>query len=112
DVRRHQRGGGIRIVRYLSDLNDYVECPRLTAPGLGVARGECPRPHILTRKLTRAGGGCTTPVRRPGRADRLCLGPSAEAFLRDRIFEPLGIEGTDFSAPAPMLDRLAMSYSP
>ena len=34
-----------------------------------------------------------------------------ESFLRQRIFEPLGMKDTGFSVPAGNLDRLATSYS-
>jgi CubicO group peptidase (beta-lactamase class C family) len=34
-----------------------------------------------------------------------------EAFLRERIFEPLGMKDTGFSVPAAKTDRLATSYS-
>ena len=34
-------------------------------------------------------------------------GPAAGAFLRERIFEPLGMKDTGFSVPAAKLDRLA-----
>src|SRR3989441_9968195 len=37
-------------------------------------------------------------------------GQPLETFLRERIFEPLGIKGTSFRGPAPKLDRLATSY--
>jgi CubicO group peptidase (beta-lactamase class C family) len=37
-------------------------------------------------------------------------GQSFEAFLRERIFEPLGMRDTAFSAPAAELDRLVTSY--
>jgi CubicO group peptidase (beta-lactamase class C family) len=33
-----------------------------------------------------------------------------EAFLRERILEPLGMRDTGFSVPAPSIDRLATSY--
>jgi CubicO group peptidase (beta-lactamase class C family) len=33
-----------------------------------------------------------------------------EAFLRERVFEPLGMSDTAFSVPAEKLDRLATSY--
>ena len=33
-----------------------------------------------------------------------------EAFLRERLFEPLGMEDTAFSVPAAKLDRFAASY--
>ncbi len=37
-------------------------------------------------------------------------GQPLEAFLRERIFEPLSMKDTSFSVPAPKLDRLATSY--
>src|SRR5437660_2120113 len=37
-------------------------------------------------------------------------GQPLETFLRERIFEPLGMKDTGFSVPAPRLDRLATSY--
>ena len=37
-------------------------------------------------------------------------GQPLETFLRERIFEPLGMKDTSFSVPAPKLDRLAISY--
>src|SRR5436309_2750820 len=37
-------------------------------------------------------------------------GQPLETFLRERIFEPLGMKDTGFSVPAPKLDRLATSY--
>ncbi len=37
-------------------------------------------------------------------------GGPLEAFLRERIFEPLGMKDTGFSVPAAKLDRLATSY--
>jgi len=37
-------------------------------------------------------------------------GQPLEAFLRERIFEPLGMRDTGFSVPAASLDRLATSY--
>ena len=37
-------------------------------------------------------------------------GQPLEAFLRERIFEPLGMKDTGFSVPAASLDRLATSY--
>jgi CubicO group peptidase (beta-lactamase class C family) len=37
-------------------------------------------------------------------------GQPFEMFLRERIFEPLGMRDTSFSVPAPKLDRLATSY--
>jgi CubicO group peptidase (beta-lactamase class C family) len=37
-------------------------------------------------------------------------GQPFEAFLRERIFDPLGMKDTGFSAPAAKLDRLATSY--
>ena len=33
-----------------------------------------------------------------------------ETFLRERIFEPLGMKDTGFSVPATKIDRLATSY--
>jgi CubicO group peptidase (beta-lactamase class C family) len=37
-------------------------------------------------------------------------GQDLEAFLRERLFEPLGMKDTGFSVPAAKLDRLATSY--
>jgi CubicO group peptidase (beta-lactamase class C family) len=37
-------------------------------------------------------------------------GQDLPAFLRERIFEPLGMKDTGFSVPAAKLDRLATSY--
>jgi len=37
-------------------------------------------------------------------------GQPFETFLRERLFEPLGMEDTGFSVPAAKLDRLATSY--
>jgi CubicO group peptidase (beta-lactamase class C family) len=37
-------------------------------------------------------------------------GQPLETFLRERIFEPLGMKDTSFSVPAASLDRLATSY--
>lgn len=37
-------------------------------------------------------------------------GRPLETFLRERIFEPLGMTDTSFSVPAGKLDRLAVSY--
>ena len=37
-------------------------------------------------------------------------GQSFEAFLHERIFEPLGMKDTGFSTPASKLDRLATAY--
>jgi CubicO group peptidase (beta-lactamase class C family) len=37
-------------------------------------------------------------------------GQPLETFLRERIFEPLGMRDTGFSVPAPQLHRLAASY--
>lgn len=37
-------------------------------------------------------------------------GQPLETFLRERIFEPLGMKDTGFSVPADKLDRLASSY--
>jgi CubicO group peptidase (beta-lactamase class C family) len=37
-------------------------------------------------------------------------GRSFPAFLRERIFEPLGMKDTDFSVPAAKLDRFTASY--
>jgi CubicO group peptidase (beta-lactamase class C family) len=37
-------------------------------------------------------------------------GQPLETFLRERIFEPLGMKDTAFSVPATKLDRLATSY--
>jgi CubicO group peptidase (beta-lactamase class C family) len=37
-------------------------------------------------------------------------GKSFEAFLRERIFEPLGMKDTGFHVPAEKIDRLATSY--
>src|SRR5438045_1891473 len=39
-------------------------------------------------------------------------GQPLETFLRERIFEPLGMKDTSFSVPAASLDRLATSYWP
>ena len=39
-------------------------------------------------------------------------GQPFETFLRERIFEPLGMKDTGFSVPATSLDRLATSYMP
>jgi CubicO group peptidase (beta-lactamase class C family) len=39
-------------------------------------------------------------------------GQPLETFLRERIFEPLGMKDTGFSVPAAKLDRLAPSYWP
>jgi len=38
-------------------------------------------------------------------------GQPFEAFLQERIFEPLGMKDTAFSAPTSKLDRLATAYS-
>ena len=38
-------------------------------------------------------------------------GQALDAFLQERIFEPLGMKDTAFSVPAPKLDRLATSYT-
>ena len=40
---------------------------------------------------------------------RVC-GRTLEGFLRERIFEPLGMKDTAFSVPASKLDRLATCY--
>jgi len=37
-------------------------------------------------------------------------GQSLETFLRERLFEPLGMKDTGFSVPAAQLDRLASCY--
>ena len=37
-------------------------------------------------------------------------GQPFETFLRERVFEPLGMEDTSFSVPTSKLDRLATSY--
>ena len=37
-------------------------------------------------------------------------GQPLETFLRERLFEPLGMKDTGFSVPAASLDRLATSY--
>jgi CubicO group peptidase (beta-lactamase class C family) len=37
-------------------------------------------------------------------------GQSLETFLRERLFEPLGMKDTGFSVPATKLDRFATSY--
>lgn len=37
-------------------------------------------------------------------------GQPLESFLRERIFEPLGMKDTGFSVPAEKIDRLAVSY--
>ena len=37
-------------------------------------------------------------------------GQSLDTFLRERLFEPLGMKDTGFSVPASKLDRLATSY--
>jgi CubicO group peptidase (beta-lactamase class C family) len=37
-------------------------------------------------------------------------GQPLETFLRERVFEPLGMKDTGFSVPAASLDRLATSY--
>ncbi|HEV2054362.1 MAG TPA: serine hydrolase domain-containing protein [Methylomirabilota bacterium] len=37
-------------------------------------------------------------------------GQALETFLRERLFEPLGMKDTGFSVPATKLDRLATSY--
>lgn len=37
-------------------------------------------------------------------------GQPLETFLRERIFEPLGMQETSFSVPADKIDRLAASY--
>ena len=37
-------------------------------------------------------------------------GQAFETFLRERIFEPLGMKDTGFSVPAAKLDRFAISY--
>lgn len=37
-------------------------------------------------------------------------GESLESFLRDRIFDPLGMDDTGFSVPESKIDRLATSY--
>ena len=42
---------------------------------------------------------------------RVC-GQPLETFLRERIFEPLGMKDTGFSVPADNLDRLASCYIP
>jgi CubicO group peptidase (beta-lactamase class C family) len=39
-------------------------------------------------------------------------GQPLETFLRERIFEPLGMKDTSFSVPADKLDRLASCYFP
>jgi len=39
-------------------------------------------------------------------------GQSFEAFLRERIFEPLGMKDTGFHVPADKIDRLPTSYVP
>jgi CubicO group peptidase (beta-lactamase class C family) len=38
------------------------------------------------------------------------VGQPLETFLRERIFEPLGMKDTGFSVPAAEIDRLATSY--
>ncbi len=38
-------------------------------------------------------------------------GVSLDVFLRERLFEPLGMKDTGFSVPAEKLDRLATSYA-
>jgi CubicO group peptidase (beta-lactamase class C family) len=41
----------------------------------------------------------------------LASGQPLETFLRERIFEPLGMKDTGFSMPAAKLGRLATSYA-
>ena len=51
-------------------------------------------------------GGCTTRVRTcSGCSSRVPPAPTLDAFLRERIFEPLGMRDTGFSVPAVDLDR-------
>src|SRR2546428_7768311 len=38
-------------------------------------------------------------------------GQPLETFLRERLFEPLGMRDTSFSVPATQLDRFATSYA-
>jgi CubicO group peptidase (beta-lactamase class C family) len=46
----------------------------------------------------------------PGVLIARASGRPLEAFLRERLFEPLGMKDTGFSVPAAKLDRLATSY--
>jgi CubicO group peptidase (beta-lactamase class C family) len=47
-----------------------------------------------------------------GRVVEVASGQSLDQFLADRIFEPLGMTETTFSAPEDDLERLAALYSP
>ena len=50
-------------------------------------------------------------VRRVGALIARVSGQPFETFLRERIFDPLGMKDTDFSVPAGKLDRLPGCYS-
>src|SRR5437773_1027566 len=60
----------------------------------------------------RAGGSAAARAGRPPgpAAARRAAGQPREAFLRERLFAPLGMRDTGFSVPADKLDRLATSY--
>jgi CubicO group peptidase (beta-lactamase class C family) len=47
-----------------------------------------------------------------GRLVEVVSGQPLDVFLRERIFQPLGMTDTDFSAPESALDRLAALYVP
>jgi CubicO group peptidase (beta-lactamase class C family) len=87
----------------------------------GVAVG--PEPIVEPPEVWLANLGTLPLLRQPGEAwmydtaaDVLgvlverAAGQPLEAFLRERIFEPLGMKDTGFSVPADKLDRLATCY--
>lgn len=54
---------------------------------------------------------CNTGIDVLGRVIEVCSGMSYEAFLKQRIFDPLGMKDTTFSPTREQLDRQATVYS-
>lgn len=105
----------------MARVEDYPILQEAAAQHIGMASphpSEFPEPNEWIRRL-----GSLPLMHQPGEkwmyntgSDVLSVliarasGQPFETFLKERIFEPLGMSDTGFSVPAPMLDRLVTSY--
>jgi CubicO group peptidase (beta-lactamase class C family) len=92
--------------------------------GLGEATGDAAKqartladlvPVWLAAKMTSEPGTrwryCQSGINLAGRIVEVVSGMSFDAFLQQRLFDPLGMKDTTFYPTAPQLARLAVAYS-
>ena len=102
--------GSLPILRRLDELGLGSGPPE---PGAApTSTGGCARSPTSRSSTSPASSGCTTPAPTSSGCSiaRASEQPFGD-FLRERIFEPLGMVDTGFHVPAADVDRLATAYT-